>query len=122
MGSLKDKILLKGIVFYAHLGVKNEEREVRQKVSLDVELSLDLEEAARTDDLEKTVDYEKVYNLIKERIEAKKYHLLEALAQDIAQEILKDFSVDEVLIRAKKPQVKLAGPLDYVEVEIIRRK
>ena len=122
MRSLKDKILLKNIILYAHLGVKEEEREVRQKISLDVELSLDLEKAAQTDNLEKTVDYEKVYNLIKERIEAKKYHLLEALAQDIAQEILKEFPVDEVLIRARKPQVKLAGPLDYVAVEIRRRR
>ena len=119
---MKNKILLKGIVLYAHLGVKEEEREVRQKISLDVELSLNLEETAQKDDLEKTVDYEKVYNLIKERIEAKKYHLLEALAQDIAQEILKNFKVEEVLIQAKKPQVKLAGPLDYVAVEIRRRR
>ncbi|MCK4648252.1 dihydroneopterin aldolase [bacterium] len=122
MKSLKDKILLKNIILYAHLGVKNEEREVRQKISLDVELSLNLEETARVDNLEKTVDYEKVYNLLKGRIEAKKYNLLEALAQDIAQEILKDFPINEVLIRAKKPQVKLAGPLDYVAVEITRHK
>ena len=120
MGSLKDKILLRNIILYAHLGVKKEEREVRQKISLDVELSLDLEEATQTDNLEKTVDYEKVYGLIKERIEAKKYHLLEALAQDIAREILKNFKVEEVLVQAKKPQVKLASPLDYVAVEITR--
>jgi dihydroneopterin aldolase len=119
---LKDKILLKNITLYAHLGVKRKEREARQKVALDVELSLDLEEAARIDDLERTVDYEKVYDLIKERIEAKKYHLLEALAQDIAQEILKNFKIDEVLIQARKPQVKLTGPLDYAAVEITRHK
>lgn len=122
MGSLKDKILLKNIILYAHLGVKKEEREVRQKIAVDVELSLNLKETARGDDLEKAVDYEKVYNLIKERIEAKKYHLLEALAQDLAQEILKNFKVEEVLVQAKKPQVKLAGPLDYVAVEIRRQK
>ena len=119
---MKNKILLKNIVLDAYLGIEREEREVRQKISLDVELSLSLEETAQKDDLEKTVDYEKVYNLLKERIEAKKYHLLEALAQDLAQEILRDFPVDEVLIRAKKPQVKLAGPLDYVAVEITRHK
>lgn len=121
MGSLKDKILLKNIILYAHLGVKEKEREVRQKISLDVKLSLDLEKIARTDNLEKTVDYEKVYGLIKERVETKKYHLLEVLAQDLAREILKNFKVEEVLVRAKKPQVKLAGPLDYVAVEITRR-
>ncbi|MBU4310613.1 dihydroneopterin aldolase [bacterium] len=119
---MKDKILLRNIILYAHLGVKEEEREVRQKISLDVELSLNLEETAQKDDLEKTVDYEKVYNLIKKRIEAKKYHLLEALAQDLAQEILKNFKIEEVLLQAKKLQVKLAGPLDYVAVEITRRK
>lgn len=119
---MKDKILLKNIILYTHLGVKKEEREVRQKVSLDVELSLDLEEAAQTDNLEKTVDYEKVYNLIKERIEAKKYHLLEALSQDLAQEILKNFKIEEVSVRVKKLQVKLAGPLNYIAVEIRRSK
>jgi len=118
----KDKILLKNVTLYAHLGVKKEEREKRQKIAIDIEISLNLEEAARSDNLEKTVDYEKIYNLIKERIEAKKYHLLEALAQDITQQILKDFPIDEVLIRVKKPQVKLAGPLDYAAVEITRYK
>ncbi len=122
MGSLKDKILLKGIVFYAHLGVKKEEREVRQKISLDVELSLNLEETAQKDDLEKTVDYEKVYGLIRKRVETNKYHLLEALVQDLAEKILKSFKIEEVMIRAKKPQVKLAGPLDYAAVEIRRRR
>ncbi|MBU4561457.1 dihydroneopterin aldolase [bacterium] len=119
---MKDKILLRNIILYAHLGVKEEEREVRQKISLDVELSLNLEETAQKDDLEKTVDYEKVYNLIKKRIEAKKYHLLEALAQDLAQEILKNFKIEEVLLQAKKLQVKLAGPLDYVAVEVKRKR
>jgi len=119
---LKDKILLRNIILYAHLGVKEEEKEVRQKISLDVELALDLEKAAQTDNLEKTVDYEKVYNLIKERIGIKKYHLLEALAQDLAQEILKSFKIEEVLIRAKKPQVKLAGPLNHVAIEIKRQR
>jgi dihydroneopterin aldolase len=119
---VKDKILLKNITIYAHLGVTEKERAARQKIGLDIEFSLDLQAAGRTDNLEKTIDYAKVYSLMKERIEKKEYRLLEALAEDIAAEVLGNFSIDEVLVRARKPQVKLAGPLDYVAVEIKRRK
>ena len=120
---MKDKILLKNIILYAYLGVKRKEQEVRQKIAIDVELALDWEEAARTDSLEKTVDYEKVYRLIKERIEKKSYHLLEALAEDLGKEILKSFKIiEEILVRVKKPQVKLAGPLEYAAVELSRHR
>ena len=50
------------------------------------------------------------------------FQLLEALAEAISHELLADFDVDEVVVRVRKPNVRLGGPLDYAGVEIWRRR
>ncbi|MEW5767828.1 MAG: dihydroneopterin aldolase [bacterium] len=115
-----DKIIISGIVFYGYHGTSEAERELGQKFHLDVEIKADLSLAGRSDRLEDTIDYQKVYWLVKEVERDKKYRLLEALAEDIASAILKQFPVQEVLVRIKKPQVPLAGLVDYVAIEIVR--
>ena len=46
--------------------------------------------------------------------------LIETVAQKMADEILKQDGVMNVLIKVRKPHVPLNGLLDYVEVEIKR--
>ena len=46
--------------------------------------------------------------------------LLEALATTIAEALLSELEVDDVVVRVRKPAVRLAGPLDYAGVEIRR--
>ena len=46
--------------------------------------------------------------------------LLEALAATIADSLLADLDVTEVVVRVRKPAVRLGGPLDHAGVEIRR--
>jgi len=117
-----DVIKLINMVFYAHHGYYEAERELGQRFELDIEATCDLREAADTDDLKSTIDYRKVYAIAKDAFENYKFKLLETVADRIARQILDSFDVHSVHIRVRKPHVPLKGFLDYVEVELTREK
>jgi dihydroneopterin aldolase len=110
------------MIFYGYHGVDSEERRLGGKFSLDLEMYLDLRPAGETDDLTKTVDYKAVYDLVRKVHDAKRYLLLEALAHEVAVNLLREFPVEEVVLRVRKHSVPLQGLIDYTEVEIHRRR
>lgn len=117
-----DKVRLHGIVLFAHLGVHEAERQVGQKIQIDVEMSADLEAAGRSDHLPQTIDYEKVYRLVEETVAQSQCRLLEALARALIDRLLAGFPVDEVTVRVQKPNVPFQGTMSAVEVELSRRR
>ncbi len=116
----RDCIRIMNMTFYGHHGVEESERELGGRFAVDVELYLDLEPAGSADDLTKTVDYKAVYKLVREMESARNYELVEALAHDVAESILAQFAVDEVIVRVRKQSVPLGGLIDYTEAEIRR--
>ena len=117
-----DKVRLSGIVLFAHLGVHEAERQIGQKIHVDVELSADLEAAARSDALARTIDYEKAYRLVEKTVATSRCKLMEALARSICEALLASFPVSEVAVRVQKPNVPFAGTLSAAEVELKRSR
>ena len=118
-----DIIRLHNAVFYAYHGVLTDEQNLGGKFEVDVELHCDLSKGARSDHLSDTVDYEKVYSCIHNLVLGKKYYLLEALANTIAQGILKQFKkVEKAVVRVRKPGAPVRGVIDHVEVELARTR
>ena len=58
-----DKIILKGMEFYAYHGVMKEEQRLGQRFIVDITMILSLQEAGETEVLSKTVNYAEVYEL-----------------------------------------------------------
>ena len=116
------KIRLNNMIFYAHHGYYQAERELGQKFQVDMELECNFDKATQSDDLKDTVNFESVYQKVHHIFSSYKFTLLETLADRIAIEILENFPIDSVLIRVRKPNVPLNGFLDHVEVEHYRRK
>jgi dihydroneopterin aldolase len=116
---MRDRIRLINLHFYGHHGVDAAERDLGGRFSFDIELVADLSRAGQTDDLNDTVDYKAVYDLVA-RVQRRGFHLLEALALNIANEILESFAVQEVTVRARKQSVPLGGLIDHAEVEVTR--
>ncbi len=87
------------MTFYGHHGVEESERELGGRFAVDVELYLDLEPAGST------VDYKAVYKLVQKIEGARNYELVEALAHDVAEAIIAQFAVDEVVVRVRKQSV-----------------
>ena len=118
-----DKILMNNLGFYGYLGVLKEEATLGQKFFIDMELYLDTREAGQTDDMNKSVSYADVYELVKEIVENKRFNLLEALAENIAEEVLNKFDLLKgIMVRVKKPEAPVPGIYDYFGVEIKRAK
>jgi dihydroneopterin aldolase len=120
---MPDRIVLDGMVFQARHGVHDHEKATAQRFEVDVELLLDLQPAGLEDDLERTLDYGVVYEAVRAIVESTTFNLIEALAEAIAHELLADLpALEEVVVRVRKPDVKLGGPLAFAGVEIRRRR
>jgi dihydroneopterin aldolase len=116
------KIRLNNMIFYAHHGYYQAERELGQKFQVDMELTSDLTKAVQSDDLKDTVNFEAVYQTVHHIFSSYKFTLLETLADRISLEVIEKFPVDSVLIRVRKPNVPLNGFMDNVEIEHFRKR
>jgi len=120
---MTDRIVLANMVFQARHGVHDWEKVEAQRFEVDVELWLDARAAGVHDDLALTVDYGAVYEMTRRVVESTTFNLIEALAEAIAREALvAQPLVEEVVVRVRKPEVRLGGPLDHAAVEIRRTR
>jgi 7,8-dihydroneopterin aldolase/epimerase/oxygenase len=120
---MTDRIVLANMRFDGRHGEHEWERATPQPFEVDVELGLDLGAAGASDDLRTTVDYGRVFDLVREIVETRTFHLLEAIAEAIATAVLAAYPlVDEIRVRIRKPKVKLSGSLDYAGIEIARKR
>ena len=117
-----DKIIIKEARFPCNIGVSQKERKKKQEIIIDVELFSNIKKASKTDNIRYAVNYSKVYDLIKNIVGREKYKLVEAMAENVAKEILNKFSVEKVLLRVKKPEALANRNVKYAAVEIIRKK
>ena len=115
-----DRILIKDLLVRCIIGVSDEERRDRQDVLINVTLVTDLRKAGASDRLEDSVDYRALNKQILNMAERSQFHLVEAMAQAIADICLGHPSVQEVTVRVEKPgALRFAR---YVGVEINRKR
>jgi dihydroneopterin aldolase len=120
---MTDRIVLAGMTFQARHGVDEWEKAEAQRFDVDVELVVHVQPAGLEDDLARTVDYSGVYQVTRQVVESTTFNLIEALAEAIAHEVLVAHpQVEEIVVRVRKPEVRLGGPLDYAGVEIRRTR
>lgn len=117
-----DIIRLKNMVFYGYHGVHESENQIGGKFAVDLELYRPLRKAGRTDNLEDTLNYQSIYETVATFTQTHKYFLIEALAESIAREIIKNYLVEKLIIRVRKPNAPVQGVLDEVEVELTRTR
>ncbi len=117
-----DRIVIHGAHFYGRHGVRDEERRVGGRYTVDVELTFDLARAGASDDLRDTISYSDVYRAAREIVEGTSFHLIEALAERIATMVLSRFPAQTVLVRVKKEPPPVSGIIDYAGVEIVRER
>ncbi|MFL0248580.1 2-amino-4-hydroxy-6-hydroxymethyldihydropteridine diphosphokinase [Candidatus Clostridium stratigraminis] len=116
-----DKIHIKDLEVYAFHGVNKEEKNMGQRFLISLELSLNLREAGISDNLIKTVNYAELCLNIEKEFTKKKFDLIEAAAEALANYILLNYtSVIGVKVLLKKPWAPIGKPIDYAAVEIER--
>jgi len=118
-----DRIFLCGMRFMACHGVLPHEREIPQPFEVDVELGISLRAAGESDALDDTVNYAKVYHTVSSIMDGAPKQLIEALAEGIADDLLRDFvSLRWVRVTVHKPAAPIDGMFSDVGVTILRRR
>ena len=98
-----DKVLIKNLQVETIIGIFNWEREVRQVVSIDLEMEFDNKVAAKSDDIEDALDYKQIGKRVSSYVERSKFKLVERLAEQIAKLVLKEFPFSSLTISVTKP-------------------
>jgi FolB domain-containing protein len=83
--------------------VSEEERRERQDVVINIVLSADLRNAGKSDRFEDAIDYRALKKRIVRTVEESEYHLVEALAERIAEMCLEDPAVMQAQVMVEKP-------------------
>ena len=111
-------IRLEGLSLFGHHGANAAEREAGTRLDVDVELELDTAAAEQTDRLRHTVNYDEIFALVRDRVENDSFHLLEALAGDLAHACLTEFGAARVRVRLTKMNLGWpSGGKAIIEVE-----
>jgi dihydroneopterin aldolase len=111
-------IELTGLLLHGFHGALDWERERGQNFLFDLELEVG--EAGSSDRLEDAVDYRDVARCVREVSDGRAYHLLEALAAAVADELIARFPVESVSVLVRKPDVVLDPPVKQVAVRATR--
>jgi len=117
-----DKILISAIDCVAAVGVTPEERTIKQRLSIDVEILTDAARAAQSDSLKDAIDYSKIATLVMEVCRSRDFHLIETLAELLAGRILAGFPTPQVRVLVRKISPVVEPRVSHVSIEIVRSR
>jgi len=113
-------IEITGLSLYTHHGVSEAEREVGQRLVVDLRLDVGETDATVTDSIEDTIDYAEVCQLVALIAQQRSHKTLERLCATIANRLLADYDLEGVWVKASKPEPPIALSVDEVSVEVWR--
>jgi FolB domain-containing protein len=97
-----DTITIRGLELWTQLGVPDAERDRPQRVLATIELATSCASPTQTDDVSHALDYARVAAVVKQLAAARPRKLIETLAEDIAQSILREFHPEQVTVELQK--------------------
>jgi 7,8-dihydroneopterin aldolase/epimerase/oxygenase len=98
-----DIVYIRDLRIETIIGIYDWERQVRQTVSIDLEMASDIRKAAETDDIQYALNYKAVSKRLIGYVENRNALLVETLAEEIAKIIREEFNVPWLRLRLSKP-------------------
>ena len=98
-----DIVYIRDLRIETIIGIYDWEREVKQMVSLDLEMAHDIRKAAETDDIEYALNYKSIAKRLIKFVEASEFLFVESMADDVANIVRAEFSVPWLKLRVSKP-------------------
>ena len=117
---MADRITLTGLSVFGYHGVFDHEKRDGQEFLVDITLWLDLSAAAATDELTRTVHYGELAELAAGIVAGPPRDLIEAVAGEIADEVVRNYRVAEVEVTVHKPSAPI--PLKFSDVSVTIRR
>ncbi|HXH03694.1 MAG TPA: dihydroneopterin aldolase [Candidatus Competibacteraceae bacterium] len=98
-----DIIFIRDLRIETVIGIYDWERQIRQTVSIDLELGADIRRAAHSDNIDDTLSYKTVAKRLIQFVENSQFLLVEALAEQIAELVMREFGVPWLRLTLSKP-------------------
>lgn len=98
-----DIVFIKGLKVNTTIGIFAWEKKIKQNLSIDLEIATDAKAAAVGDNIADAVDYKAISHYVKDFVESSQYQLVETLAEAIATELLREFSLSWIKLCIAKP-------------------
>lgn len=117
---MADRITLTGLSVVGHHGVFEHEKRDGQTFVVDLTVWLELSRAAATDDLAATVHYGELAQLAAGIVAGPPRDLIEAVAGEIADAVMRTYPVHAVEVTVHKPAAPI--PLDFADVAVTIRR
>ena len=116
-----DCIRITNLEVFGRHGVYKEENILGQKFVVSACLYVDLKNAGVEDKLDASIDYGKVCHFINDFMRQHTFKLIEAVAENLATQLLLNFSkIEKIELEIKKPWAPIGLPLELVSVNIER--
>ena len=103
MTTARDIVYIRELQVETIIGIFDWEREIKQTVSIDVEMATDIKKAADSDSIEDTLNYKAVGKRIIQFVEDSEYQLIETMIERISEIVLDEFNVEWLRLRVSKP-------------------
>ena len=98
-----DIVFIEALEIECVIGIYDWEREITQKVVLDIEMAFDNRPPAASDDIADTLNYKAVSKRLIEYVSASEFGLVETLAERCAAIVIEEFNVASVRLKLSKP-------------------
>ncbi len=113
-----DTVFIEGLRVEAMIGAHNWEQRLTRTLVLDLELACDASRTAEKDQLADAVDYKVLSERVRAICAQARHRLIETLAEELAQTLMREFRVPWVKVIVRKPGA-ISG-VDGVGVRIER--
>ena len=98
-----DIVFIEDLQIDTVIGIYEWERAIRQVVSFDIEMGCDSSAAAASDNITDALNYKTVTDRLVEFVSGSEFLLVEVLAEQCADIIMKEFNVPWLRLRLAKP-------------------
>jgi dihydroneopterin aldolase len=119
-GRAGDRLVVHGLQFVGKHGVYEHERAEGRRFRVDLEVVVDTDVAARSDDLDDALDYRSLAASVLDVGQGPSHHLIESLAEAIAERLLADQRVGGVELALRKYADGVPGDPEWVGITISR--
>ena len=98
-----DIVYIRDLRIQTVIGIYDWEREIKQTISLDLEMGSDIARAAATDHIDDALNYKAVAKRLINFVEASEFQLVETMAERIWEIVRDEFNVPWMRLRLSKP-------------------
>ena len=99
----RDHVFIQDLRIETCIGIFEWERQIKQIISLDLEMACDVAKAAAADKIDDTLNYKAVAKRLIQFVSESQFELVETLTEHCAEIVLNEFDVSWLRLRISKP-------------------